>query len=286
MGREESSIWIAIGALLLVGVILWMNWRYQIVFPDKLGQLSPLEGFEGDVPVGSSAGPMVRTVLQPYMDPRLCTIFTKMRTTLILANSTTASPTDPEAIEKTDAQLAMEIPGGPAACVLQKLPPDSADDTILLEYVNALPRDLLARIVFTAQYMNRNLQQKEKDIAAATSGKQASTEGFQPLCAPSVADTRRAELKKRDAGASPNKDSAKCVNPEELTPEQLRNQIQIVLQEIQSTSNAAYAKASTTTPLTPTLLAPLLEDSERILQKLDGVKQQAENNTLVLPKVG
>lgn len=290
MGREQFSFLIGLVVLLLVGVVVWMNWRYQIVFPREQN-----EGFEAGSTAdpaqtamtrGSTAAPMVRTVLTPYMDPRFCTLFTKMRTSIVAANSSTGSPTDPEAVEKTTTQLALEIPGGPAPCPLSPLPPDSAEDKVWLEYVNALPRDLFARILFTAQYMNRTLHEKEKEIGGATAGNQASTEGFQPLCSPSVADTRRAELQRRGLATASAAEAASCVNPEELTPEQLRNQIQLILQEIQSTSAAAFTKAGSTSPLTPSLLAPLLDDSERILQKLDGIKQQAESNTLPLPKAG
>lgn len=216
---------------------------------------------------------MVKTILGPYMDPRVCSIFLELRLKIIPTNSKTGSPTDSEAIEKTDKQLQLEIPGGPAPCPFPKLPADSADPKVWLEYVNALPRDILARILFTAEYCLRTLQQKQAEISSATAG---STQGFQPLCPPSLADTRRAEK----AASSKTLTAATCVNPEELTPEQIGNQIQILLQDIQGKSTQAYKK-----PLNPKSLPAILNECEAIKQKLDGVKNQAQSGTLPYPQV-
>jgi hypothetical protein len=293
MVRNSFELASILVVVLVVGVVVWMNWRYLIVFPalqtaqdTQKAQKAQEEGFEG-TGAGAGAGegtvnqsqvaPMVHTVLDPYMDPRVCKLFMKIRESIIVNNSTSGSAADAESIEKTDKQLALEIPGGPPPCAFPAMPADSADDSVWLAYVNSLPRDILARILFTAEYIQRTLKQKEQQIKGVT-----ATEGFQPLCAPSVADTRRAERKAR--GAVETADA--CVNPEELTREQIQNQTQLILQEIQSTSKKTYEAARTSTPFTPTRLSPLLDESEQIIQKLEQVKQQAESNTLPLPKVG
>lgn len=281
MVRNTIEFTSILAVILIVGVVVWMNWRYLVVFPRLAAAAAEAEKREGFADSGDSkevsVAPMVHTVLDPYMNPKLCPLFMKVRQSIILTNSTTGTAADPEAIEKTDKQLALEIPGGPAPCPLPVMPADSADNTVWLTYVNSLPKDILARILFTAEYLQRSLKQKEKEIKDVT-----STEGFQPLCAPSVADTRRAERNARNKAA----EADSCVNPEELTPAQIRNQVQLLLQEIQSTSAKAYQSAGSTTPLTPKSLVPLLDESEQIIQKLEKVKQQAESNTLPLPKVG
>ncbi len=138
------------------------------------------------------------------------------------------SLTQSEAEKKVDAELALQIPGGPLPCPLLTYPKPTATDLEWLDFLQKLPSDFGARVVLMALYARNTLQKGLTDILEIkNAAAQVKTqEPFTALCPPSVADTRRAERK--------NKEQAGCTLPEDAAPQVIKTNIEETLKKLVS----------------------------------------------------
>lgn len=237
---------------------------------------------EKELPPANSAqiAQMVHTVLDPYYDPRVCSLFTEVQKRLQATYSTNGNPNDPEAIQKAKKQLENDIPGGPVQCPLPAMPPESADPKLWLLFVQDLPNTLLAQVVFTVLYIQKALKTTLHEIETAESGNPPS-EGFSPLCPPQLADQRR---KKLAAASGESADADSCVLPEELHSKDIPAAVQDRLIQIRAASESML-QAKLTLSLSSFSISQILNDCMTIKQKLDAKQKALESGNVKYPIV-
>lgn len=176
-----------------------------------------------------------------------------------------------EAEKRVEASLAIKIPGGALPCPLVKYPRAGATDLDWLDFIQKVPTDFGARVVFMAIYAKEFLADKEKILKDTLSGDVTvpmPEEGF-VVCTPDLADTRRAERSKKSAES--------CTLPEDLTPEQISEAITLVLKQLVSKKNTLL-KEKKIDPLIDIL--PLIKAATKSAAYINKKSEEAQSGTL------
>lgn len=101
----------------------------------------------------------------------LCTIFDKVRDSIAQSiKGMSTSISDGELMKKVEAQLAIDIPGGALPCPLLQYPADTATDLEWLTWLQTIPLDFGARVVFMSSYADDKLTTVAKSMKDALSG--------------------------------------------------------------------------------------------------------------------
>jgi hypothetical protein len=184
-----------------------------------------------------------------------------------------------EANAKTEADLAIKIPGGALPCPLLRYPKAGSTDLDWLAFLQGIPSDFGARVVFMAIYAKDYLSSIEQTLKDALSGKGVvpqvdETEGF-TVCTPDLADTRRAEK----ANKAKAQDAASCELPEDMKPEDLQNAVLDLLKALVSKKNSALLAMK----IDPNLdIRPLIKDATASADYINKKSQQAQDGTLAM----
>jgi len=228
--------------------------------------------------------------------PELCPLFQKVRENIRRNEATGQKLSDQELTSRVEKTLALGIPGGALPCPLFTYPRAGSSDLEWLDFLQKIPSDFGARVVFMALYARNQLvktqitldsnlkRMKNKDIKLLVS--QATGEppeplteeeiaqdkqGFEPLCPPDVADTRRAERANKVKGA--------CALPEDLSPQQIQEAVTELLKTLVATKDTTLKAKG----VDPTIdIRPLIEQANKAAAALDVRKQQVEAGTLRL----
>jgi hypothetical protein len=268
---DGLSILLGVLTGLFLCIILGMNHMNSISFKNPA-----VKGVDGFVDiVTSSAETQIRAVLDNMTVPEICPLYKTIRANMKKnemagANGATAQ----EAEKRVEANLAIKIPGGALPCPLLTYPRAGATDLDWLDFIQKVPVDFGARIVFMAIYAKEFLADKELILKNALSGKgevppSEENEGF-VVCSPDLADTRRAEKAKK------GKDSS-CVLPEDMTPEQIHEAITLILKQLVSEKNKLL-KAKMIDPMID--IIPLIKQATASSAYITKKSEEAQSGNL------
>jgi hypothetical protein len=243
-----------------------MNYKNSV----QQSKVISVDGFQDVAKAGAEA--QIRAVLDPMIVPEICPLYTTIRTNMKKnemagENGATAQ----EAEKRVEASLAIKIPGGALPCPLIKYPRAGATELDWLDFIQKVPTDFGARVVFMAIYAKEFLADKEKILKDTLSGDitvPMPEEGF-VVCTPDLADTRRAERSKKSAQS--------CTLPEDLTPEQIHEAIAVILKQLVSQKNTLL-KEKKIDPLIDIL--PLIKAATKSAAYINKKSEEAQNGTL------
>jgi hypothetical protein len=209
----------------------------------------------------------VKAILDPMIGKNdLCGLYTTIREVGVKnEKSTSAQLSDSEALSRVEKTLAQNIPGGALPCPLLTYPSQNASDLQWLNWLQTLPDDFGARVVFMAMYAREYLAVQEKNLRDSLSGKNAPLEEpFQSICPPDVAQRKRSQTNS-------------CILPEQSTPEQIQDLISKRLQTLVSTKS----KVLSSKKIDPTIdIDPIVDQAVISKQYLDSTKTQVESGNL------
>lgn len=269
---DGLSLLLATMSFLLVVCVIGAN-----VVNTLNGQAKKLmkEGFTDEVKSvqENPIGVRIRAVLDPMIEPHgdtLCSLYNTIRKNMMKNEKAGQNISDDEARVRVEKSLALQIPGGPLPCPLLKYPTGKVTDVEWLNWLQRVPPDFGARIVFMAAYAKEMLTSTEQKMKDALSGKSPTVlEEFAPVCPPDVAATRRAERARKSEQA--------CDLPEDLGPERIQEQIQQLLE----TMIATKSKQLRAKGIDPGIdIGPLLQEAKRSQAYLDKQAKDAESGNL------
>ncbi len=229
-----------------------MNWKnYQSPCPyspekegfSSQGQEQEQEKEQSDIQV------QIRKVLDDLTVEEICPLYVTIRKNMKKSEMAgpTGAKTDAEGDKRVEDALRIKISGGALPCPLLTYPIAGATDLQWLDFLQKIPVDYGARIVFMAIYAKKFLGSTEVLMKDALSGKGkvppaegsleakkaemlekleeegAGVEGF-IICSPDVADTRRAEKLKKVEEA--------CELPENLSPAEIKGAVTLLLKQL------------------------------------------------------
>ena len=260
-----DGVTIIIGVLtfIFIAVVLGMNFVNSV-------DSSYIESFE-DTP--STVEPQIREVLNKLTNKDICAIYGKIRSTM--AKNETAGPTgvsDTEAAKRVEANLAIKIPGGALKCPLLNYPKAGSTDLEWLSFLQTIPSDFGARVVFMAIFAKEYLSEVESTLKAALSGNGTvpNVEGF-AVCTPDVAATRRAEKAAKVQGV--------CTLPEEMSQKEIEDAVTELLKQLV----AQKITILNSKKIDPNIdINPLIADANKSLSYIDKKSQQAQDGTLAI----
>jgi hypothetical protein len=263
---DGLAILIGVLTFLFLVVLFYMNYKNSL----QQSKLISVDGFQDVSKAGAEE--QIRAVLDPMIVPEICPLYTTIRTNMKKnemagENGATAQ----EAEKRVEASLAIKIPGGALPCPLVKYPRAGATDLDWLDFIQKVPTDFGARVVFMAIYAKEFLADKEKILKDTLSGDVTvpmPEEGF-VVCTPDLADTRRAERSKKSAES--------CTLPEDLTPEQISEAITLVLKQLVSKKNTLL-KEKKIDPLIDIL--PLIKAATKSAAYINKKSEEAQSGTL------
>ena len=263
---DGLAILIGVLTFLFLVVLFYMNYNNAKQEAKSIG----IDGFQDVAKAGAEA--QIRAVLDPMIVPEICPLYTTIRTNMKKnemagENGATAQ----EAEKRVEASLAIKIPGGALPCPLITYPRAGATELDWLDFIQKVPTDFGARVVFMAIYAKEFLADKEKILKDTLSGDitvPMPEEGF-VVCTPDLADTRRAERSKKSAQS--------CTLPEDLTPEQIHEAIAVILKQLVSQKNTLL-KEKKIDPLIDIL--PLIKAATKSAAYINKKSEEAQNGTL------
>jgi hypothetical protein len=229
------------------------------------------ESFVDSPSNSSTVSSKIRAVLDPMIGSNdLCSLYSTIREIGVKNEKASSQVSDSEALIRVEKALALNIPGGALPCPLLKYPPPSASDIQWLDWLQKIPDDFGARIVFMAMYAREYLAKQEQDVRDSLSGKNAPMqEPFTSLCPPDVAQSRRNQSV-----------AASCSLPESLSPAQIQDLITKRLQTLVSTKS----KVLSAKQIDPTVdIDPIVEQAIVSKKYLESVKQNVESGSLPIP---
>lgn len=260
---------ILIGVLILISLFLIfaMNWNnYQADLHE--------EGFLDTVLVISDIERQVRKVLDDLTVEEICPLYDTIRKNMKKNEMSGPNPaTAIEADRKVEANLALKIPGGALPCPLLNYPRAGATDLDWLDFVQKIPVDYGARIVFMAIFAKEYLGSTEILMKDALDGKgkippPEAFEGF-VVCSPDVIDSRKAEKLKN------NKEV--CDMPEDLTPEQIKEAVTLVLKQLVAEKTTVLIKKKVDPQID---ILPLIKDATKSAVYLNKKAKEASEGNL------
>jgi hypothetical protein len=267
--------------LLFVGLVIAMNVVNVTASTDGFVDA----GVAGTAASGTSLlAPKIRAVLEPMTasGDDLCALYDILRQTGI--KNAKAGPGDPpsdaEAARKVEADFALKIPGGALPCPLLTYPKEGATDLDWLAFVQTIPKDFGARIVFMALYARDTLKEQLTTIKSSLGEGFRSLnvayigiadEGFQAICTPEAAASRKA-----------NALTASCTLPEDLSPQQIDQAATDLLKSlVVGKMNALNAKKISSS----LNIAPIVKEALGYAAKLKEYSDKAQSGTLDPSKI-
>jgi hypothetical protein len=263
---DGLGILIGVLTFLFLLVLFYMNYNNAKQQSKTIG----IDGFQDVVKAGAEA--QIRAVLDPMIVPEICPLYTTIRTNMKkneMAGENGASAQEAE--KRVEASLAIKIPGGALPCPLVKYPRAGASELDWLDFIQKVPTDFGARVVFMAIYAKDFLADKEKILKDTLSGDVTvpmPEEGF-VVCTPDLADTRRAERSKKSVES--------CTLPEDLTPAQIHEAIAVILKQLVSQKNTLL-KEKKIDPLIDIL--PLIKAATKSAAYINKKSEEAQSGTL------
>jgi len=239
------------GLSILLG-ILTLLFLLAVLVMNLVNRPASKEGFDGVAPAAAAPAPsaietQIRSVLDNlafYTSPdgspsdgeQLCSIFAEVRKQMAKGEDKSLSTT--EINKRVEAELETQIPGGALSCPLISYPATGSTDLEWLSFLQDIPIDFGARVIFMAQFADVKLTKGASDLKDALNGSVASSlpdltkiESFTTICPPTLANTKREDALK-----------ASCTLPEDMTPEQIQEAVSLILDQLVSKKAAILNK--------------------------------------------
>ncbi len=271
---DGLSLLLALISLLFVVCVIGSNFVNTLSSSIKQGTK---EGFQTEDKKTSQTGQRIRAVLDPMIEPHgdlLCSLYGTIRKNMMKNEKAGQTISDNEANVRVERSLALKIPGGPLSCPLLRYPQGTVSDIEWLNWLQRIPPDFGARVVFMAIYAKEMLGSTEQGLKDALSGKGSPTpveEEFQPICPPDVATTRRAERARRAEQA--------CDLPEDVGEERIQEQIDMLLKTLVATKTKQLQSKGIDPGIN---ITPLLLDAKRSQEYLEKQGKDAESGNLAV----
>lgn len=233
------------------------------------------EGFE-NAPQQNSPSQLeskIKDVLDFITVPELCPLFETILDTMKKNEKAGQQISDEEVNRRVEKNLALKIPGGALPCPLLTYPRPGSKDLEWLDFVNSIPDDYGARIVFMAIYAKEFLGKTEMDLKSALSGQRpadaGATENFSTICPPDIAASRREDALR--------KQKESCVLPESLTSEQIDEAVTDKLKRIVGTKNRLLQAKGIPVEID---IRPIIAEAKKSAAYLKQKKTETEQGTL------
>jgi hypothetical protein len=258
--NEEMDIYLTKMMVLFVFLILSV---YGIMWFVKA---RAREGFADSDPVSQW-----KTAIQnPDLD-NVCSIYNEIYENQVKTEK--GSPpneiTEEQARERVDADFAKKCSLGVFSCSIYKKVKGSSTLDSIYNDIQTVPDTFLAQAYQTLTVCKAILEKTIADIQDSIS--KIKIEGFDspPICTAEAAASRKSVIKKSD----PSNDPARCILPEEITPEVKKAGITKKLQKIQDALQTLQGKGAS--------FDALYKECVTLKAKLAELKSKAESGTLV-----
>ena len=258
------------GVSLLFG-LLTITLLVAIVSMNHVNQRSrPLKEAFANPPSSTSVEKSIRSVLDSMNSNELCPVFTDLRDTMLKNEKAGKSISEEEANARVEKELALSIPGGALPCPLFVYPKNGSSDLEWLDFLQKIPSDFGARVVFMAIYAQTTLEKQEAKLKAVLAGQpKDGAEGFATICPPDIATSRRAEKKARELQT--------CVLPEDIDPKTIETSVQDRLKTLVTMKIRLLKQYN----LDPEInIKPILEKARKSADFLKEKQQEAEAGTI------
>lgn len=211
----ESFLYIILIALL---IILAIN-IYPLFSPVK----DVKEGFADSSMTQSNIPTQIKEVINTLNPPEdFCILFNHIKQAKeneLKNNEKTLSPS--EVSKKIQAELEVEIPGGPPSCPVFVFPKTN-DPIHWLDWLQKVPADIGSKIVFTSFYIRDSLKTQSDSLKDALT--MTLTESFAPMCPPDVLESRKKD-----------KLAKECIDPSTLTEKEIEESVKKLLMTLTTT---------------------------------------------------
>jgi hypothetical protein len=233
---------------------------------------------EGFADSSSNIEGQVKGVLEPMNIKGICDLYGNIREFMKESEIATNRVSEKEASSRVEASLAIKIPGGALPCPLLNYPKGGSGSLEWLNFLQSIPTDFGARVVFMALYAKKELNRREINIKASFNGNPVKTdaefdkedmEPFTGLCPPTVADTRRAEQL--------NKENSDCKLPEDMSEDDIQSAVKELLDTIVKTRSSILTKRGVDPKIDLTSVLASAEASMKYIVKMKG---KAKEGTL------
>jgi len=275
-----SGILLGVLTFAFLFIIFGMNYISLVRSKRKEGFVDAKDAKAKEEKATSAIENQVRLVMDGLAVPEICPLYTTIRKNAV--QNYTAGPNAlsiADANKKVEANLAIKIPGGALPCPLFTYPKAGSTDLDWLAFVQGIPSDFGARVVFMAIYAKDYLGTTEQSLKDALSGKGTvpkvdPAEAF-TVCTPDVADTRRAEKANKVKAQA----AATCELPEDMKPED----VQTAVLDLLKTLVAQKTSILLAKQIDPNLdILPLIKDATASAKYINEKSQQAQDGSLVM----
>jgi hypothetical protein len=213
----------------------------------------------------------IRSVLDTMNKPEVCSVFEQLRETMLKNEKAGTSISEEEAQSRVEKQLALAIPGGALPCPLLVYPKKGSSDLEWLDFLQKVPSDFGARVVFMAVYAMTTLGKQESKLKAVLAGEKVpdGAEGFATICPPDIANSRRAEKKAKDL--------QNCMLPEDIDPKTIEMSVQELLKNLVSMKIKLLKQVN----MDPEMdIQPMIQKAKESAAFLKQKQAEAEEGTL------
>jgi hypothetical protein len=166
---------------------------------------------------------------------KVCDYFVNLRDGMEKNEAKTYPSLAPSEISKrVDAALKIAIPGGPLPCPLLQYPVAGSTDVAWVTWLQNIPVDFGARVVFMIVYADEKITPTEKTLRDAA----VEIQAFVDICTPDLTT-----LKEKSGKAD------SCVMPKDITPAQLDKTADTIISQLQAAAaNTISKQLSLTNP--------------------------------------
>jgi hypothetical protein len=315
---DGVSVLLAFLTVTVIGLILYLNLRPPLAtntepFADK----TQAEAQAQAQSKASAIQLQIRNVLEPMTAPELCPLFEKLRDNMVKNEKAGQPISDAEATKRTETALALKIPGGALPCPLLQYPSETATDLEWLTWLQGVPTDFGARVVFMAIFLRKKLAATERrlkesletaklDTDERKKAKQrqkeetmkrlaaAKTQPFDPstefeedqqlqvieeegFASICPPDVATTRRAEKLKAASATDPAAPCTLPEDMTPEQIQEAVTVLLKQLVGQRSKILVEKG----VDPTIeLSSLLQKAKASQDYLELKQQQQEQGTL------
>jgi len=139
---------------------------------------------------------------------------------------------DAEIVRRVEANMAYEIPGGPLNCPLIQYPSTGQSDADWVKWLQGLPRDFGARVIFMTVYADEKLASMYSNIQNVINTPLDVTESFITTTTPQlIAVTQK------------NSQSTSNTDPTTMSPAELSDTVKLILDDMVAVKNSKITNA-------------------------------------------
>lgn len=139
---------------------------------------------------------------------------------------------DAEIVRRVEANMAYEIPGGPLNCPLIQYPSTAQSDADWVKWLQGLPRDFGARVIFMAVYADEKLASMYSNVHNTINTPADVTESFITTTTPQLI-----------AVTQTNSQASSNTDPASMSPAELSDTVKLILDDMVAVKNSRITNA-------------------------------------------